>query len=89
VDVRRGTGTCGDTAGDETRMGPWRAREAGRGSRRRQAWAGLGPMTNSGVYLMMDMALVLKVTDERKWSGNSVVVDSVFFQQRKSNVVML
>jgi hypothetical protein len=35
-------------------------------------------MTNSGVYFMMDMTLVLKVRDEWKWSGNLVVVDSVF-----------
>jgi hypothetical protein len=46
-------------------------------------------MTNSGVYFMMDMTLVLKVRDEWKWSGNLVVVDSVFFQQRESKVVML
>jgi hypothetical protein len=50
---------------------------------------GTRTMTNSGVYFMMDMALVLKVRDEWKWSGNLVVVDSIFFQQRESKVVML
>jgi hypothetical protein len=35
------------------------------------------------------MTLVLKVRDEWKWSGNLVVVDSIFFQQRESKVVML